>query len=289
MRIGVFYRTSASVLSGSVTVTVTGNNVSAAWIERWDAPSGETWDIAITGGADASAGAAYSAVTSSVSAGFIQAGDGVSVVTITPTDTNPTTWGSPTLTAQGGGSITPGTITQRQLLSTASGSDMGGRQVTFVPSASTQAVGTLTWAYTATGTTTNHSGPTAVIRIRSANVPVTVSPSVVVGTTSFGSATISAYATVSPPVVACSTSFGTVSVSTGTASPAVMGTPVTSANPNNTTNTSLAVALGSTTIGDLNVIEISGLANGTTVNPTMTTPAGWTKLLERMDTNGTPA
>lgn len=60
-------------------------------------------------------------------------------------------------------------------------------------------------------------------------------------------------------------------------------------NPATTTNTSLAVTLGSTTVGDLNIIEISGLANGTTINPTMATPSGWTKLGEQMDTNGTPA
>jgi hypothetical protein len=68
-----------------------------------------------------------------------------------------------------------------------------------------------------------------------------------------------------------------------------MGTPVTSSNPATQTNTSLAVALASTTAGDLNVVEVSGFAAGATINPTMTTPSGWTKLLERIDTNGTPA
>lgn len=70
---------------------------------------------------------------------------------------------------------------------------------------------------------------------------------------------------------------------------ATPGTTVTSANAATTTNTTLAVALGSTTVGDLNVVEISGLANGSAINPTMTTPAGWTKLGEQMDTAGTPA
>lgn len=70
---------------------------------------------------------------------------------------------------------------------------------------------------------------------------------------------------------------------------ATPGTVTTAANPNSTSNTSLTVTLATTTVGELNVIEISGLATGTTVNPGMATPAGWTKLLERMDTNGTPA
>lgn len=68
-----------------------------------------------------------------------------------------------------------------------------------------------------------------------------------------------------------------------------VGTTVTAANPATTTNTSLAVPLASTTAGDLNVIEVSGMANGSAVNPGMATPAGWTKLGERMDTAGTPA
>jgi hypothetical protein len=67
----------------------------------------------------------------------------------------------------------------------------------------------------------------------------------------------------------------------------IAATPVQ--NPATTTNTSLAVTLASTTVGDLNIIEVSGLANGTTINPTMATPSGWTKLGEQLDTNGTPA
>lgn len=69
-----------------------------------------------------------------------------------------------------------------------------------------------------------------------------------------------------------------------------IGTPVTSATPNNINlNTYLDVALATTTVGHMNVIEISGCSAGTLVNPGMSTPDGWTKLFERMDTNGTPA
>lgn len=64
---------------------------------------------------------------------------------------------------------------------------------------------------------------------------------------------------------------------------------VTSENANTTNNTSLSVSRAGTAAGQLEVIEISGLATGTTVNPTMSTPSGWTKLGERLDTNGTPA
>lgn len=70
---------------------------------------------------------------------------------------------------------------------------------------------------------------------------------------------------------------------------ATPGTAVTSANPNTTTNTSLAVALASTTVGDLNVIQLSGLATGTGINPTVTTPAGWAKLFEQMSNSGNPS
>jgi hypothetical protein len=67
-----------------------------------------------------------------------------------------------------------------------------------------------------------------------------------------------------------------------------VGTTVASQNPATTTNTSLAVSLATTTVGELNVVEISGVANGTTINPTMATPTGWTKVGELIDTVGTP-
>lgn len=62
---------------------------------------------------------------------------------------------------------------------------------------------------------------------------------------------------------------------------------VTSKTANNQTNTSLSVALGSTTIGDLNVIEIVGKVDGTGINAGYSTPAGWTKLGEAFDSGTT--
>lgn len=61
----------------------------------------------------------------------------------------------------------------------------------------------------------------------------------------------------------------------------------TSKTANNQTNTSLSVALGSTTIGDFNVIEIVGMVTGTGINNGFTTPAGWTKLGESFDSGTT--
>jgi hypothetical protein len=60
----------------------------------------------------------------------------------------------------------------------------------------------------------------------------------------------------------------------------------TSQNPNNLTNTSLSVTGLSTSSSDLNVVHISGVASGTDINPTMTTPSGWTKLGEALDSSG---
>jgi len=63
---------------------------------------------------------------------------------------------------------------------------------------------------------------------------------------------------------------------------------VDSLNPNNNSNTSLVVTLCSTTVGHLNIIEITGYAAaGTPLNPSMTTPSGWTKIGEVMDSSGT--
>lgn len=60
----------------------------------------------------------------------------------------------------------------------------------------------------------------------------------------------------------------------------------TSQNPNNLTNTSLSVTGISTNSSYLNVVDISGVASGTDVNPTMSTPSGWTKVGECLDSTG---
>lgn len=66
---------------------------------------------------------------------------------------------------------------------------------------------------------------------------------------------------------------------------ATPGTAVTSVNPNNQINVSLTVTLASTTVGALNVIEITGDAAGTGVVASMNTPTGWTLLDQHDDTN----
>lgn len=173
-KIAAFGRVAASALSGTVTVTISGNSVSWGYIERWTKAAGETWDIAITGGADTAAGTAYSVVTSSVAAGFIaNSGDGVSVVSVFPTGTLPTWSAASTVTAQGGGTVTPGTITQRAAPSSTVGNDIGGRVASFLPTASDQAAGTLTYANTLSGTTTAAYGAFALVRLRAITAPTT--------------------------------------------------------------------------------------------------------------------
>lgn len=66
---------------------------------------------------------------------------------------------------------------------------------------------------------------------------------------------------------------------------AVAGTPVTSANGNNQTNTSLSAAYPAAAVDTLMLMLISGDASGTGVAPTGMAAAGWTKLGDVVDTN----
>jgi hypothetical protein len=60
----------------------------------------------------------------------------------------------------------------------------------------------------------------------------------------------------------------------------------TSQTANTNVNTSLSVTGLSTSSANLNVVHLVGFAEGTDVNPTMTTPSGWTKLGETLETGG---
>lgn len=171
-RIGVFYRESTSILTGSTTVTVTGNNVSWAYIERWECLLTEDYDWGVTTGADSAGGTSFSVTTASVPAGFIATGDLLSVANVFPTDTLPTWVGAPVITANGGGSISPTTSTERAAPSSSSGQDIGGRVLWIQPTASGVGAGTLTYTQTLSGTTTNAHGPLALVRVR-AYTPVT--------------------------------------------------------------------------------------------------------------------
>ena len=61
----------------------------------------------------------------------------------------------------------------------------------------------------------------------------------------------------------------------------------TSQTANTQTNTSLAVTLGSTTAGHLNVIEVAVKVDGTGVDPVIATPAGWTAITSEAVDSGT--
>jgi len=175
VRVGVFFREADGTEPTSITVNVPSNNVTAAQIFRYSKGGGEAWDVQITGGGDTSAGTAFSILTGTVPASWIAAGDHLLVPTVLATDTAPT-WGTPTLTAQGGGSITLGTATVLQTYTTTTQGDLGGRTIRYAPSASTQAAGTLTFASTLSGTTTNAFGATAIVRLRAA-APTTIQKS----------------------------------------------------------------------------------------------------------------
>ena len=170
MRVGVYWRESNTILSGTVSqITIPNNSVSSAHIERWECATNEGFDVAITGGVDSSTGSPYTVVTSSVPQDFVKTGDGLSFITSFPSDTttSPVTWGTPTLTAQGGGTISLGTITQRVALTSTTGNDLGGRHATAMPTVSSQQQsGTLTFSSTLSGTTSRAAGPTAILRIR---------------------------------------------------------------------------------------------------------------------------
>lgn len=60
-----------------------------------------------------------------------------------------------------------------------------------------------------------------------------------------------------------------------------------SVTANTQTNTSLNVSLGSTTAGDLNVIEIAVKVDGSGVDPVIATPAGWTAISAEAFDSGT--
>lgn len=179
-RVTAFGREATGSLSGSQSVTIT--NASAEWgvMVRYTKGASDVWDVGITGGADSSGGTAYSVVTSSVAAGFVAAGDQLVVASTFPTDSTTSgtvTWGTSTLTAQGGGSITLGTRTSVATINVTTGNDTSGHVYRFTPSASTQAAGTLTYASTLSATTsTNLAGPTAIIRLRAAPPPVPSAP-----------------------------------------------------------------------------------------------------------------
>jgi hypothetical protein len=168
-RLGIFVKIADGTETGSVTVTVTGNNVSSAQIHRYTKTL-SAWDYDIAGGADTTGGTAFSVVCGTVVAGWIATNDLLHVVNTFPTDTAPT-WGTPTLTAQGGGTVTLGAPTVITTASTTSGQDLGGRTVRHTVTASTQAAGTVTYNATLSGTTTNTHGPLAIVRLRDLDVP----------------------------------------------------------------------------------------------------------------------
>jgi len=153
--------------SGSVTFTLTGSaNMAWGYTERWECATTETIDWAITGGVDTTAATPFTFVTSSVATDFVKTGDGLIFAIVMAQGTAPT-WQLATVTAQGGGTITLGTISQRVAPASTTGNDIGGRVSTAMPTVSSQQLaGTLTYSAGVTGTTTTTYGPGAIVRAR---------------------------------------------------------------------------------------------------------------------------
>ncbi len=169
----VFIKEAAGTETGTVTGAELGSiNVAWAQISRWTKASTEAWVIEVLFGADSATGTSWQAFTDNVpSANWITAGDHVMAATVLPTDTNPT-WGTESIVPGTSGSITLGAATVVATLASTSGQDIGGRIARFAPSAGSFATGqTLNYTATLSGTTTNASGPTALIRLRAVSAP----------------------------------------------------------------------------------------------------------------------
>lgn len=170
VRVGVFFKESSGLEGISETVTITGNNVSWAVMVRYSKASNEVWDIALTGGADSTPGSGlWSVLTGTLPAGWLAGGDHALMALCIPTDVviSYPSAGPYNYTCNGGGTVTPGTVSIVATAASSSGQDIGGRVHNQAISSSTMAAGTLTYSFTSTsGTFTNFAGPMALVRIR---------------------------------------------------------------------------------------------------------------------------
>jgi hypothetical protein len=162
MRVGVFYKIADGTESGTQSVTVTGNNVSAASIYRFSNATG-AWDVNATFGEDTSGGTSWSAVCNSAGSYDFASGDHVLFGGIIPTDvTTPAQFSAEAITASG---ATFAAATEIEEWDTSSGQDMGAFIAwSSVSSGSSTSAPTVT--ATAGGTTTNVYGPSFVVRVR---------------------------------------------------------------------------------------------------------------------------
>lgn len=158
--------------SGTLTVTLSDNNVAWGAIMRLQSSDDCTWAFAVGTGKDTSAGN-VSIATGSMA---VAAGDHLIGAMVIPTDvTTPSQFSAQALSQTGS---TFGTVTEIAEPDSTAGNDIGGFIVE-APVSGGSGSGAVTMTATAGGTTTNVRGPGLVLRARVASVAreVYVSPS----------------------------------------------------------------------------------------------------------------
>ncbi|WP_372594897.1 hypothetical protein [Actinotalea sp.] len=170
MRISAFGKVAAGTETGTITQTITSGN--SSWTQTYLLRN-ETglWDVAVATGQDTAGGTSWSAVLDAVS---FATGDLCIVGSAIPTDvTTPAQFTAEAITASG---ITFGTMTEISEPDTTTGNDSGGFVFRQAVTAGTATVAPTVTA-TASGTTTNVYGPTALVRVRGLSaVAVSVTP-----------------------------------------------------------------------------------------------------------------
>lgn len=155
-----YYKVASGSESGTLTVTISGNNVSWAQMFLLRNDSKE-WSVAGATGQDTTGGS--SVVINFTSDPGVQGGDFILGAMCIPTDvTTPSQFSAEALSQSG---ITFGTVTEISEPDSSNGNDIGG--VTWMaPVSSGTSTGSPTFTATAGGTTTNVRGPGVFIRIR---------------------------------------------------------------------------------------------------------------------------
>ncbi len=231
-----YYIIATGSLTGTLTVTLTDNDISWAQMYRLSNATGG-WSVAGTTGSDTTAGNV--SITMSADPG-VTAGDYILGAMVIPTDvTTPAQFSAEALSQTG---ITFGTVAEIAEPDSGTGNDIGG--FTYgapVSSGTASAAPTLT--ATAGGTTTNVRGPGVFIRVRES------------ASTTLGNGTDPANTSLAPGDVATMADAFTFQTSSGT-----------------DTISAVVVGLATGSSGGLSLVEVTNDA-GTTVYGSVTDPA----------------
>lgn len=154
-----YTKTAAGTETGTLTVTLSDNDVAWAVLIRWPASS-TTWDVAADTGKDTSGGSVSIATSAGIS---VQAGDVLLGAMCIPTDVSTPTQFSAQAFAQTGVVFT--TAMELGEPDSGNGNDIGGF-VCYAYATDGSGAGAVTLTATAGGTTTNVRGPGVVLRLR---------------------------------------------------------------------------------------------------------------------------